>query len=330
VNATRLAVAPTGHSPADAECPFGATAKRWTFALAALLAGCCTCPPPAPPHAYVGPTDSIDVVVARINRNAVRVPTLWSQLDYTASFVDPERKQTTAASGDGVLLYARPDSIRISGNKDIAGEVFQLGCDGDQFWVKVRRSVSTGDYYWGHLANVGRPGCQPVPIRPDLISQVLGVGLLQTNLLALPTPVMRFDNDADAYVFDFNVRRPDRWVTQKEVWYDRATDHPTRVLLYDDAGRVVLRADLSQHQPVDAPDDVPVDRRPIVARHYDLRFPDTGSTMSLDLNDPEVTHKVGRVTLPNAATFRRTPPDEHDTVTQVDAACANAPRQMLE
>ena len=287
--------------------------------VAAALTGCCTCPPPSvPPSAYHGPTESVDAVVRRINGLAGRVPSLWTQLDYTASFVDP-RHQRTDASGDGTLLYRRPASLLLTGDKDIAGQVFQLGCDGDQFWVKVRTAADSADYYWGHLSNLGKPGCQPVPVRPDGVAQVLGVGLLQTNLLEQPTPVMRFDDQQDAYVFDFNGRRPDRWVTEKEVWYDRLTAYPKRVLLYDDAGRVVLRAELSRHEPFGAPGD----GRPVVARHYDLTFPDTGSTMSLDLNDPELTHRFRKLVFPNAASFDRDnyPPDEHDRVVQVDAGC---------
>ncbi len=307
-------------------------ARRSSFALCGLLlAGCCTCPPPAQPHAYAGPTDSVDVVVERVNRNAARVPSLWSQLDYRAHLIDPQKRTANDVSGDGLLVYRRPGSMVLTGDKDIAGHVFQLGCDGDQFWVYVRTAVDAGDYYWGHLANVGQPCCRPVPVRPDLVAQVLGVGLLQTNLLEQPTPVMRFDNDGDgSYVFDFNVRRPDRWVTQKEVWYDRATALPKRVILYDDAGRAVLRAELSNQQPVEASDGVPAAQQPRVARHCDLRFPDTGSTMSLDLNNPALSHRVRRLSFPNDAAFRRTPPDGNDHVIQVDAGCGDGAAPNLE
>ena len=345
----RLAVAPMGHSAPTAASRMRNTAAKpasevprrpgssgylgrrlpgavshWSALLfAAVLTGCCTCPPPpAPPHAYVGPTESIDVVVQRVNANAQRVPSLWSQLDYAATFYDPQKKQATNVSGDGVLNYRRPASLDLTGFKDVAGTVFDLGCDGTEFWVKVRTGADSNDYFWGRLANVGKSCCQRVPIRPDLVTQVLGVGQLQTDLLQQPAPVMRFDNEADAYVFDFNVRRPDRWVTQKEVWYDRQDCLPRRVLLYDDAGRIVVRAELSRHAPVDVP-GVAADRRPVLARHYDLRFPDTGSTMSLDLTDPALTHALKRTVIPNDATFNRPPPDDGDHVVQVDAACGS-------
>ena len=62
---------------------------------------------------------------------------------------------------------------------------------------------------------------------------------------------MRFNNDADAYMFLWNVKLPDRWAVQKEIWYDRATLLPKLVLLFDENGRVVLRAYLSNYKSVE-------------------------------------------------------------------------------
>ena len=289
---------------------------------AAAFTGCC--PPqlrPPPTTSYSGPTESVDAVVQHVNANAGRVPSVWTNLSYSASIVDPQRKRTTEASGDGTLLYRRPGQLLLACNKDVAGQVLQLGTDGTEFWCQVRASATASDYWWGRSANVGKPCCRPVPVRPDLIVEVLGVGLLQTNLLQQPVPVMRFDNEHDAYVFDFIVRRADRWVTLKEVAYDRATCLPKRVALYDDAGRMVLRAELYGHAPVGEQTPGQADDRPRVARQYDLWFPDTGSTMTLRLDDPALTHKAGRLTFPNDNSFRRPEPDDPGRATHVDAEC---------
>ena len=60
---------------------------------------------------------------------------------------------------------------------------------------------------------------------------------------------------------------------------------PRRVLLYDENGRVVLRADLANHQPVKVPNAPGDQPPPHVATEYRLRFPDTGTEMSFELYD---------------------------------------------
>ena len=53
----------------------------------ALLAGCCPHPPP-PPVAYHGKTDTMDAVVADINANNSKIPTLYAHHVYQANVVD--------------------------------------------------------------------------------------------------------------------------------------------------------------------------------------------------------------------------------------------------
>jgi hypothetical protein len=260
----------------------------------------------------------MDAVVAQINRNSDRIPTLWTQLDFTAHLVDPDKNKTTDISGDGGLMYARPMSLLLTGDKDVAGEVFQLGSNDEAFWVKIRSAADAFQYWWGHYANLGKPGCKSIPLRPDQIIEVLGVGLYRTNFLIQPVPVMRFDNDQDAYVFDLNVLNVDRWETREEIWYDREKKWPIRVLLYEADGRVVLKADLSQQTPVQTP-GLPRAQWPLIARHYDLYFPDTGSKITFDfLNDPQLQHQGHRKPLPNPGSFERIEPEGNTTVIQID------------
>jgi hypothetical protein len=260
----------------------------------------------------------MDVAIQNINHNSAAIPTLWTRLDYSATFIDPRSKATQSLSGDGSLLYSRPISLRIEGSKDVAGAVFEIGSNDTEFWVKLRSSADAWNYWWGHYDNLGKPGCQPMPIRPDLIIQVLGVSLYRTDFLEQPVPVMRFDNqNGGSYVFDFNIRLQDRWMTQKQVWFDRATMLPTKVLLYDENGRVVLRANLSDHGPINIP-GITADHLPQIARHYDLSFPDTGASMTLDLRDTALNHKNHSTIFPNPRSFFRPDPDDNNTVIQVD------------
>jgi len=294
--------------------------RRSTFAFSFLLIaiqGCCQPKPVARPP-YYGKTDPMNTVVADINRNGGKIPSLWTRLNFTATLVDPEKHTTNAVSGDGTLMYARPISLLLDGNKDIAGPVFQLGSNNDEYWVKIRSSANTFNYYFGTYANLGKPGSASIPIRPDLILEVLGISLYNTNFLQEPVPVMRFDNDADAYIFDQNIRLADRWETREEIWYDRASRLPIKVILYGANGRAVLKADLSKHTPVETP-GVPADQWPKIASHYDLIFPDSATEITFDfLNTPELQHKARSIMLPNAGSFRRPDPDDGDKMIPID------------
>src|SRR5207302_307483 len=73
---------------------------------------------------------------------------------------------------------------------------------------------------------------------------------INTNFNELPVPVMRFLNGEGVYSVIWNAKLPDRWVAQKEIWYDRETLRPKLVLLYDENGRVLPRAALSNYQPL--------------------------------------------------------------------------------
>lgn len=228
---------------------------------------------------YIGPTLTMSEVVQRINANNRRIPSLWASADMDAHIVDDQGKAHNEVLS-GNLLYRQPRDMLLVAYKDPVGRVFELGSNSDQYWMSIKVGPDTA--WWGHYANLGKPCSQPIPIRPDLVMQVLGVNVIPENFNQLPVPVMRFNNDADAYMFVWNGKLPDRWVAVKEVWYDRKTLLPRLVLLFDKNGRIVLRAYLSNHRRVKV-QNLPEDQWPMVATEYRLYFPDSGSKLSLHL-----------------------------------------------
>lgn len=227
-------------------------------------------------------------VVADINANNARIPTLWASHYYEMTVFD-ENKKSHYINGDGAILYRGPEAARgagmlVAGNKPAVGRVFEIGTTADKYWLTI---VPEMDTMWhGDTKHLGKPCVRQVPIRPDMVAEVLGIGTIGSNFLEPPAPVMRFNNDARAYMFVWVVPAggPSRLAAQKEVWYDLETKRPTVVLLFDADGRVQLRAYLSKYQQVDA-EDVPAAERPWVATNYRLYFPETGTKMSFELND---------------------------------------------
>jgi hypothetical protein len=103
---------------------------------------------------------------------------------------------------------------------------------------------------------------------------------------------MRVNRDAHAYMFTWNTRLPDRWVVEKEVWYDVQTHLPKLINLFDDHGRIILRAYLSEHEAIE-------DKPQKIATRFGLYFPETNSTLNLRLTN--VLEKFKNI--PNDATF---------------------------
>jgi hypothetical protein len=274
------------------------------------------------PKGYFGPTQPMADVVDEINRNNGRLPTLWAEVaKMRAQFVDDDGKRHDETLDGGNLLYRSPGNVKLLGDKLALGNVVEMGANDKVYWFSIKQGPDTA--WWGRFEHLGQPCAKAVPIRPDLITEVLAVRAIETDLTVVPAPVMRFNNDADAYMFVWQARLPDRWFAVKEVWYDRATKRPKLVNLFDADGRVVLRAYLTGHEPVEVT-GLPKEQWPTVATEYDLLFPETGSKLSLRLGKVQLTRQVRRVTVPNEKTFAFEPEPKRlgvSKVIQLDEAC---------
>ena len=265
---------------------------------------------------YVGETQPMYDVVKEINRNNARLPTLWASIDkMEISFLDEKQKRHDE-SLHGSLLYRSPRDVKLNGAADVVGNVLEIGSNRDNYWL-IARKPGPDQAWWGRYKYLGDPRSKPIPVSPALVLEVLGVSTINEDFNALPVPVMRFNNDSDAYMFIWNTKLPDRWVATKEIWYDRTTKRPTKVFLFDANGRIILSARLDKHKPVQVP-DLDKSQWPVVATDYRLNFPDNGSYMHLVLDEV----RLKRNNVPNDVTFRFSP-DKLDvsTVTQLDEDC---------
>lgn len=276
------------------------------YVLAGLLvAGCCHAPPAR--VAYTGPTESMAQVIAKINANNQAIPTLWATHSYEADVVD-EKHHSHHVAGSGKLLYMRPNSMRLTGDA-VVGSVFDIGSNPQTYWLKL--GPEAGDaMWWGNWLDFAHvdPDQMGIPIRPDMVLDVLGISTINTDFAALPAPVMRFDNEADSYVFTWIGKLPNRWVGLREVWYNRTTKRPWLMRIYDMNGRVVMRGELSKYRQVRVADR-PQAQWPWTPGNYVLTFPDSGSRIVFTLDDARLslTTDEGR-TVPNARSFRMPPP----------------------
>ena len=292
--------------------------QRRVVALVALLAlaGCQPRARVADAGPYRGPTLTLDELVQQVNANNARLASLWAEGAGAAGGFDAQLRERPADplrffNGDINALYLAPDQVRLRGTKAAVGPVFDLGSDGRRFWLRL---PTEKQLYIGTFAGLHPEAARQLPIRPDLVLEVLGVQPLATDLAEIPIPSLRFNPDSDAYMLTFAepvddpADPPERWAIVKEVWYDRQTLRPTLVILFDRDGRPVLRAYLSRHAPVGGEDG------PLMATQYDLYFPDTGSRLQIRLSDL-LARRRG---IPNAATFRPPSPGDEPNVIDLD------------
>ncbi|HVT88291.1 MAG TPA: hypothetical protein VHD56_05530 [Tepidisphaeraceae bacterium] len=247
--------------------------SSWLFVLNG-----CTITNERQPARYFGPTQTMQQVIATVNANNSLIPTLHGKGSFEATI--KFEGESHYVNGDILLLYGQPVSLRLVGKK-VTNNVFDIGSNGDIYWVIAYPPVDK--MWWGHH---DRPRVADVelPISPQSLVEVLAVQSIPIDLLHEPAPVMRFNNDYDAYMIVWNELLSDRWIAHKEVWYDRKTKLPMNVLLFDENGRVVVRAYLSKYKPVEI-EGAPKERGPMVATYFQLMFPDTGSKMTIDLSD---------------------------------------------
>jgi hypothetical protein len=261
------------------------------------LCGCARPDKPAGPVGYFGPTLSFEEFVAGVNRNAGEIRTLWAKGDFEADIVDGGKK--TFVNGEILLLFRKPGDFRLIGRKDVAGVIFEAGANSTEFWFLAKADVDA--MWWGTWDRAPERPAGGLPVRPDLLREVLGIGPIGPDFTTPPVPVLRFNNDADAYMVVWSELQGDRWVARREVWYDRSTLLPRLVLLFDQDGRIVLRCYLSGHRPVLGADEraETVDA-PRAAGEFRLFFPETGTRMNIRLS--RVQSRSGNA--PQDASFR--------------------------
>lgn len=255
------------------------------------FAGCC---PHPPPHVrYDGPTLSLPDLIQQIDQNNSQITTLWASGNFEC-WVRDEKGKTQHIDGDKLLLgYRKPGDLRMVGEKFGAPDrLFDAGSNPRQFWmwIPIQDTMWWGEYHEGMAPSGG-----PIPIRPDLLTEVLGVNSIDSDLLKSPIPVLRFDGDQDVYMLTFQTLLPDRMIVQKEVWYDRATLLPRRVVFFDPNGRMLLQAGLSDHQNLNRDP-----KQPKIATHFDIEFLQTHTKLVLKLQEVKDSYK-GR---PNDVMFR--------------------------
>jgi len=247
---------------------------------AAALGGCRPCPETIVP---------LDELVARYNHNAAKAPRLWARAEITATFKDPRSHLPfTWQSPTGLLLLQKADAPLGPHGFALVGfeageEVFRVGSsptDGAYyFWYGWG---SSGECRWGRLKYAGASGVEGVEIDPLQLLAVLGMCELPVDFTGIPTVALTMNTTPGkcAYVLTYIDRRPvsGRITFRREMYFRWAEDAPCRpfmIKFFDDVGRRVMTAKLSNYKPVDCSDlDNPPDEDPLMPSRIEITWVD--------------------------------------------------------
>ena len=270
-----------------------------------LLVGLSACTQTAPPmsRGYFGPTLSLDDLVRHINENSAKIPTLWAREHFNGLIVDRQQNKAAHVDGYGNLLYTGPNKMKLTADNELT-HLFSMGSDGEKFWLYENHEQV---FWWGDYASASKVDSGEIPVRPDMVMEILGIRPVNPNLAEAPVPVMRFNNAGDIYMVDWQQLSGDHWVVVKEIWYDRQTLLPQKVLLFDGGGHVAMWAMLSNFQKVEVPQTDEKDW-PVMAARYDLSFPYSGSKITMELTDMTLSHKSFGKSYPNETSFQMPSP----------------------
>ena len=273
---------------------------RPALLLLLLLAGCKTAASDA--VRADGEVLNLPELVRRVNANNERLPSMVARGYLEAVIVEEAGGDGRYVNGAVNVLHLKPGRLLIKADKDAIGGLFELGTDGKKLWFHDDLNDVA---YVGTIGNLDPRAAAELPLRPDLVLQVLGVNLLQTDLTKFPAPLLEVDPQNGLMMVRFvepAVLGVPRLRVSKQVWYELPAEPgglplPRKVILSDDDGNAVLLADVGDFTRVGGDDG------PVVARRFGVFLPQTGSKLRIELDRLALRDGRGFRAVPNERTF---------------------------
>jgi hypothetical protein len=264
--------------------------------LVVQLPGCAPKQPVKTSEPYTGPTLALDELLRGLNERRARLPTVWASGSFELWARERETDRVQFVNGSLTVVFRSGGQLRLQGQK-VSQTIFDTGISANRYWLALFADESV---CWHGSIDPANPVAPTLlPIRPDALLDVIGLEPVSVDLIDPPVPTLRFNPDYDAYMVTWHVPDGDRWVTTREIWFDRATLGIRYVWLFNRDGKVIVRAKLRDELIVEGADHSDA----LLARGWDLLFVETGSTMNVRLEDVRLSK--GRV--PNDLSFRFDP-----------------------
>ncbi|MGB0767346.1 MAG: hypothetical protein ACPGYV_06515 [Phycisphaeraceae bacterium] len=206
--------------------------------------------------AFISPITPADIaypeLAERYNAAIAPIDTLWARTDVDIDWVEIDEqgeRNVRSQSGDGKLIFRRPGDVAMTVEK-LGKTYLWAGADERRYWLFDQIDSDNKTAYVGDFDKLGGPArlAFPLPVRPDMVPELLGLVPLTIAPEAEQPPV-------ELYNGQYLVELPG-----KRLLIDPETFRPSRIDLTDRAGFSLLTAKLVGRFPVEVDGFRAVDR----------------------------------------------------------------------
>ncbi len=217
-----------------------------TAVLLACVAGC------PPGEGGLGPFEEplpIGAVVERVNLNSQRMDFLLRAVNGSAVGKWQRGPDGSATSFDmkAHLLYRKPRDLYLRMEHTLNARI-EAGSNNREFWVWER--LNDNRYYWGEHEWLANSRQADLPIRPDVLLDVLGVGDLPTDTTGSEGPVLWVAEKCYQLVFLSYDDEGQGYIGKVMEIGRREPYLVDRILYFNPDGRPIMEVLLSEYKPI--------------------------------------------------------------------------------
>jgi len=186
-------------------------------------------------------------VINRVNRNAAGMDFLLRAGGVTATGEYMPGTDRKTFQFNGTLLYRRPRSLYLK--LEHVGGTIEAGSNPEEFWFWEK--FQTPRYSWGRHEGMGVDLDADIPLRPDLLAEVLGLGDLPANTRGPGGPALWVGPGTYELVFEDYDPTGQAYLT-KTIDVDRYEPFLVRSLVYFRRdGQPLMQAKLGDYRPIE-------------------------------------------------------------------------------
>ena len=219
-------------------------------------------------------------LLQELRRRADTVTTLKAKLNIHFESAESDGPQ----SCDGLLRYQAPDKVRLRGDRDFVGQVFDLVSDGERYsyWFMDPETRAPGTTYTGSLADLAGRSEGGLASLSQNFGELLGLLRLPeetegTRLLIATYP--------DRWLIDLVSVEGGRLELLRRWWVDRVDLACRRIEAFGEDGELAMEVGLGEHKAIGP-------GLALIAREVRFHWPSSRDTLTFELSELKANEPV--------------------------------------